>query len=299
MAELFDRFEHPELDSPVLVMFLEGWIDAGLGAANAASLLLDHLDTTPIVSFDADALLDHRARRPVMHLVDGMNTGLTWPLIELRAGTDSAGNDILLLVGAEPDHAWRRFSAAVVDLALDLGTRMVVGLGAYPAAVPHTRPTKLASTSVDESLVEQIGFVRGTIDVPAGVQAAIERRCSEVGLSALGLWAQVPHYAAAMPYPSASAALIDGLNRIAGLQLDPTSLREESEGTDLRLARLVAESPEHAELIQELERHADMEADDDASSGSGVDDPTQPDMELRSGDELAEELEQFLREQGD
>jgi predicted ATP-grasp superfamily ATP-dependent carboligase len=292
VADLFQRFEHPDLDAPVLVMFLEGWIDAGLGAANAASLLLDQLDTTPIVSFDADELLDHRARRPVMHLVDGMNTGLTWPLIELRAGTDAAGNDILLLVGAEPDHAWRRFSAAVVDLAQDLGARMVVGLGAYPAAVPHTRPTKLASTSTDESLVQQIGFVRGTIDVPAGVQAAIERRCSEVGLPALGLWAQVPHYAAAMPYPAASAALIDGLNDLAGLQLDPTSLREESEGTGIRLARLVAESEEHAELIRELERHADA----DEPEGS---DDTQPDMELRSGDELAAELEQFLREQGD
>jgi predicted ATP-grasp superfamily ATP-dependent carboligase len=298
VTALYERFEHPELDSPVLIMFLEGWIDAGLGAANAASLLLDELDTTPIVSFDADTLLDHRARRPVMHLIDGMNTGLTWPLIELRAGTDSAGNDILLLVGAEPDHAWRAFSSTVVDLALDLGAKMVVGLGAYPAAVPHTRPTKLASTSVDEQLVEQIGFVRGTIDVPAGVQAAIERRCSEVGLPALGLWAQVPHYAAAMPYPAASAALIDGLNGIAGLKLDAGRLRDESEGADIRLARLVAESPEHAELIQELERHADQESED-ASSGDGVGDPTQPDMELRSGDELAAELEQFLREQGD
>jgi hypothetical protein len=97
-----------------------------------------------------------------------------------------------------------------------------------------------------------------------------------------------------MPYPAASAALVDGLNSLAGLQLDPSSLREESEGTGIRLARLVAESPEHAELIQELERHADDEAE-----GNGTDDPTEPDMELRSGDELAAELEQFLREQGD
>jgi predicted ATP-grasp superfamily ATP-dependent carboligase len=291
MADLYERFEHPELESPVLVVFLEGWIDAGLGAANAASFLLDELETTRVVSFDTDALLDHRARRPVMHLVDGMNTGLTWPLIELRAATDASGTDLLLLVGAEPDHAWRRFSSTVVDLALELGARMVVGLGAYPAAVPHTRPTRLASTSVDESLVQQVGFVRGTIDVPAGVQAAIERRCSEVGLPALGIWAQVPHYAAAMPYPAASAALIDGLKQVAGLELDPARLREESEGTDIRLARLVADSPEHAELIRELERHAD--ADNDPTTQTPADDP----LTLRSGDELAEELEKYLRDQ--
>lgn len=298
MAGLYERSEHPDLDSPVLVMFLEGWIDAGLGAANAASALLDQLDTTPVASFDTDELLDHRARRPVMHLVNGLNTGLTWPLIELRGATDRAGHDLLLLVGAEPDHAWKRFSESVVDLALDLGARMVVGLGAYPAAVPHTRPTKLASTSVDEGLVQQVGFVRGTIDVPAGVQAAIERRCAEVGLPAIGLWAQVPHYAAAMPYPAASAALLDGLARLADLDVDAQPLRDEAEGTTLRLQRLVDESPEHAELITELERHADEEAEAEAGARPGQADEG-PGMELATGEELAEELERFLREQGD
>jgi hypothetical protein len=290
MSDLYERFEVPELTSPVLVMYLEGWIDAGLGAANAASFLLDELDPTPIVSFDTDTLLDHRARRPVMHLVDGMNTGLIWPVLEMRAGRDPEGQDVLLLVGAEPDHAWRRFSSAVVDLALDLGVSTVVGLGAYPAAVPHTRPTRLASTSVDETLLDTVGFVRGTIDVPAGVQAAIERRCADVGLPALGLWAQVPHYAAAMPYPAASAALIDGLRSVAGLQLDPQRLRDEAEGTQLRLARLVAESDEHAELIRELERHADA----DTPTGASDDEPP---IELQSGDELAAELEKYLRDQ--
>ena len=74
-----------------------------------------------------------------MHLVDGVNTGLTWPSIELRAASDADGNDMLLLVGAEPDHRWRAFSRAAVDLAMEFGARMVVGLGAYPAPVPHTR----------------------------------------------------------------------------------------------------------------------------------------------------------------
>src|SRR4029453_11027347 len=105
---------------------------------------LDKGETVPVASFDADPHLDHRARRPAMLLQDGVLASLTWPAIELRAASDAAGNDLLLLVGAEPDHQWRAFTRAIVELALELDTRMVVGLGAYPAPVPHTRPARLA-----------------------------------------------------------------------------------------------------------------------------------------------------------
>ena len=139
MTSLYAMVEQPDLESPVLVMVLKGWIDAGLGADGAADVLIDELDRHTVARFDADALLDQRARRPTMRLVDGVNTELTWEETELSWAKDASGNDVLLLLGTEPDHAWLAFSEQVVDLALDLGARMVVGLGAYPAPVPHTR----------------------------------------------------------------------------------------------------------------------------------------------------------------
>src|SRR5258706_4100695 len=150
---LFELVERPDLDSPVLILALDGWIDAGLGAANARAALLGGLDPATVAVFDSDQLLDHRARRPTMHLVEGVVTGLTWPTVELQAASDADGNDLLLLVGSEPDHAWRAFTRGVVDLAMEFGARLVVGLGAYPAPVPHTRPTKLAVTAGDPLLI--------------------------------------------------------------------------------------------------------------------------------------------------
>ena len=291
MSSLYDLVDHPDLESPVLIMALEGWIDAGAGAARATSTITDTLESELVAVFDSDELLDHRARRPVMHLEDGLNTGLTWPAIELRAASTDDDQDVLLLFGAEPDHRWRAFATDVVDLAMDFGARLVLGLGAYPAAVPHTRPTKLASTATSDELARQIGFVRGTISVPAGVQAAIEQRASEVGLPAVGLWAQVPHYAAAMPYPAAAAALLDGVADLGGPAFDRSELREEADATRLRLDALVAESEEHQELVHQLELHAESEEqgeDDGADRGP---------MELRTGEQLAAEFEQFLRDQ--
>lgn len=290
MSSLFELVERPDLESPVLVLALDGWIDAGLGATNARAALLSTLDTNTIATFDSDELLDHRARRPTMHLADGVMTGLTWPPIELRAASDQAGNDVLLLVGAEPDHRWRAFSRSVIDLAMELGVRMVVGLGAYPAPVPHTRPARLASTASDPALAAYAP-VRATIDVPAGVQAAIERRAHELGLPAIGLWAQVPHYVAAMPYPAASAALIDGLEAVAGLTLDASPLRDEAAATRQRLDSLVADNEEHVQMVHQLEGSYDAEAGVAPAHGLGLAGP------LPSGDELAAEVERYLRDQ--
>jgi hypothetical protein len=284
MSGLFELRSTPDLDSPVLIVALEGWIDAGFGGATALASILRQVETSTIAEFDADALLDHRARRPTMRLENGINAGLTWPSIELRALTDTAGNDAVLLVGYEPDHAWRAFSTAVTTLALELGVRLVTGLGAYPAPVPHTRATTVVSTATSADLARQVGSVPGRIDVPAGVLAAIERDCFDHGLPAVGLWAQVPHYAAAMPYPAAAVALIHALDRLTGLRFDTTELALESQATIARLDELVSASSEHVELVRQLERQVDSIEGDELSRVTG--------------DELAAELERFLREQG-
>lgn len=289
---LYELLEEPDLESPVIVLALDGWIDAGLGAQNARAALLETLDTVTVATFDSDVLLDHRARRPTLHLVEGVLTGLTWPGIELRAATDFDGNDLLLLVGAEPDHRWPAFCHDAVDLGMGFGARMVVGMGAYPAAVPHTRPTRLAAAASDESLARYCA-VRSTVDIPSGIQGAIERRAAEVGLPAIGLWAQVPHYISAMPSPAASAALLDGVAGVADLSIPSDELHRQAQALRSRLDELVAANPEHVDMVRQLEEQWDAEAAGESSAVGGFGAGPLP-----SGEELAAELEKYLREQG-
>ena len=99
----------------------------------------------------------------------------------------------------------------MVALGLRLGVEMVVGLGAFPAPVPHTRPVRLAATASSEELAGRVGFLPATMEVPAGAQAVLEVAFGEAGVPSIGVWARVPHYAAGTPYPEASAALLDEL----------------------------------------------------------------------------------------
>ena len=171
-------------------------MDAGLGAAGAIAALLAAAPTELVATFDGEALIDQRARRPVARIVNGVTERLTWPTLELRSGHDLDGMDILYLVGPEPDFKWRSFVSSVVELSAELGVRMAVGLGAFPAPAPHTRPIKLAATAPEESSAVSagIGVVQGAIEVPAGVWGALELAFGAAGIPAVGLWARVPHY---------------------------------------------------------------------------------------------------------
>jgi len=285
MSDLYGLAGRPDVHEPILIVTLEGWVDAGLGAGAALAALLGSLETELVANFDVDSLLDHRARRPIVRIVDGVNTGLMWPEIQVRSGRSAGGRDLLFLVGPEPDHQWRAFCTAVAELSGAFGVKQVVGLGAFPAPVPHTRSTRLVSTATSTELAHRVGFIPGTIDVPAGVQAALERQFAELGVPAVGLWARVPHYAAAMPYPEASVVLLEGLEQLTGVSVDTSELRTAAVSTRQRLDELVANSEEHAALVHQLEAAVDAETERPLGTT------------IPSGDELAAELERFLREE--
>ncbi len=205
LTSIFEVHREPVLHDPVLVVSLEGWVDAGLGATTAIASLLGSGTTETIVTFNGEHFLDQRARRPVARIVNGVTTELTWPRTVVRQGTDADGRDMLFLVGPEPDFHWRAFTDAVVGLARSWRVRMVVGLGAFPAPAPHTRPVRLAATAPvgSSNLIEQVGIVQGELEVPAGVLSALELGFGQIGTPTVSLWARVPHYVAAMPFPDA------------------------------------------------------------------------------------------------
>jgi hypothetical protein len=288
---LYERHGQRVFTRPVLVVALEGWVDAGLGADGAISALLGAEATELVATFDGEALLDQRARRPVAHISNGVNEGLRWPVLQLRAGTDRDGADVCYLVGPEPDFKWASFVSAVVTLVRECDVRMVVGLGAFPAPAPHTRPVRLAATAPATSadLVAHVGVVQGELDVPSGVWGALEIALGEAGVPTVGLWARVPHYVAGMAFPAASAALLDGLSSVADLALDSTALHTAADTSLRQVDELIAKSDEHTTMVRQLERSVD------AAEGNPLDVGQIP-----TGDELADELERYLRgERGD
>jgi predicted ATP-grasp superfamily ATP-dependent carboligase len=278
----------PDLRRPVLILGMEGWIDAGLGAGGALAALLEGLKTEVFATFDSDELIDQRARRPVLRVVNGVNTSVTWPEITLRNG-ECGDRSVVILSGPEPDMRWKQFTREVVALAQRLDIQLVVGLGAFPAPVPHTRPVRLVATATTQELADTVGYLPASIDVPAGVSASLERAFAEAGMAAVGVWARVPHYAAGMPYPAASEALLDKLNELTGIAVDTSELHAAAVATLAQLDQLISGSAEHSSMVRQLELQDDDETN--TQSAFNLSDMT----DLPSGEEIAAELERYLR----
>jgi hypothetical protein len=283
--------DDPQLHEPVMIVMLTGWIDAAGAAATAMATLTKACESSPILSFDDDLYIDYRARRPTMELRNGLNTNLDWATIEMRSGRSPDGRDVVFLLGPEPDMAWRRFGRATTSLAIEFGVTKMVSLGAYPFAAPHTRPSRLSVSSPSSEVLEAVSFARSSVDVPAGMAGVLEHAMHAQKIPAIGIWAQVPHYVAAMEYPAASVALLDGLAEVTGIAIEAMDLRNEVHAHRARLDRMIAEKPEHQTMLAQLEELHDLAPEQQQiSNGTEV-------LELRTGDEIAEEIQEFFRDQ--
>ncbi len=249
----------PRLEHPVLVLGLEGWVDAGYAGATAVTALIESTHSELVATFDSDSLIDHRSRRPLLRISHGVHGGLTWPELRLLAATDTGGRSLLVLAGPEPDLRWHEWSQEVVALGTRLGVELVVGLGAFPAPAPHTRPIRLAATANSEELAGRVGFLPASIEVP-GRGAGRTRGCFRRGRRPVdGCLGRVPHYAAGTPYPEASAVLLDELARLTGISIDTEALHKAGRKAKDQIQELIEASEEHSAMVRQLEQQQDAE----------------------------------------
>src|SRR5690606_35940725 len=130
----------PHLDEPVLLVALDGFVDAGNAARLAVEALVEGREPRLVARFDVDQLVDYRSRRPPLRFETDHWAAYSKPELDVVALTDTADTGYLLLSGPEPDMQWERFCAAVEQIVRRFGIRLVINMTAIPMAVPHTRP---------------------------------------------------------------------------------------------------------------------------------------------------------------
>ncbi|WP_111766727.1 PAC2 family protein [Nakamurella deserti] len=274
---------------PVLVHALEGFVDAGSAVRLAVENILATREHFTLATFDADLLIDYRARRPVLTFEQDRFTAVDPPEIKLFQVMDADGTPFLLLVGLEPDVYWERFIEAVGQIADRFGVRMTIGLNAIPLGVPHTRPTGMTAHATRDGLVSERPFWAGSMQVPGYIGGLLELRFGEKGRDAVGFSAHVPHYLARSEFPDASLELMDALTKTTGLTLPTTELTETAASVRNDIDAQVAGSEEVAGVVHALEEQYDSFI---AARGRGL---LAEDAPLPTADELGAEFEAFLR----
>lgn len=278
---------------PVLVHGLEGFSDAGFAVEGATTHLRENLDSQLIVEFDADELIDYRARRPHLRYSFDHFAGYSEPSIQIHAVKDTDGTPFLLLSGLEPDLRWDRFTESVIDLCGAFGVRMSVGLGAMPLGVPHTRPTQSSAHSSDVDLIRGFTAWPGEFSIPGNAGSLLELRMSEHGIPSAGFTVHVPQYLAQTSYPAAVLDLVGNVSRIADLQLPSGELEASAAEFTEQVNAQIADNPEIRNGVEMMEKQFDQFME----SRHGSDSLTPGGKPLPSGDEIGAEFERFLAEQ--
>ena len=288
----------PQLDDAsdlTMVVALHGFLDAGNAAASAADHLETMSDGAPgagkvVATFDVDQFHDYRARRPAMSFVRDHYEQYDAPRLLVRLHRDTAGTAYLLLRGPEPDNRWEAFCGAVVKVVERFGVTRVVGMGAVPMAVPHTRPIAVTPHASRPELLTGASPWRGELRIPSSAQALLEMRLGEAGHDSLGYVAHVPHYLAQLDYPKAAIALLEEVERGGRLTVDLTTLRAEGEQREAEIGRYLADNDEVSEVVGALEQQYDTFRQAEAAGNSLL----AADQPLPTGEEIGQQFEAFL-----
>lgn len=276
MSDLYEIAAQPKLRDPVLILALSGWVDAGAAGTAAADALAG--DGRAIVQFNGDRLFDYRSNRPVVSFRDGRMTDVRWPEIVIKH-RELPERDLLVMTGSEPDFQWHGFAEAVADLMEQFGAKLIITIGSVPAAVPHTYPPPVMMTASSDELVGSDDVaLDDDLDVPGAAVNVVAEAAVQRGMGTLGFWAQIPHYVNEA-YPAGALALLRRIALRLGLELESemTELLQASNDQLAKINEAIANRPEGEAHVRKLEMMAE-------------------DGKLVTGDELAEEIESFLRD---
>lgn len=265
-----------DFDSPVLVVAFEGWVSAG----SAGTATADHVvgDGPVIARFRSDDLYDYRVNRPTIDFQDGVLDAISWPETIVRHQTFD-GRDVLVLTGPEPNWHWQAFADAVVSLSKELDVSEHISLGGIPWAAPHTRPTVIVTTAGrPESIPADGNAPEGLLRVPGAAVSVVESAAAEAGTTTIGFWARVPHYVAGVYHP-AVVALTERLGSHLAVEIPLGSMVDDAAEQRSQLDAALEDQPNVREAVTQLETMYDAQGD------------------VASGEEIAAEIERFLREQ--
>lgn len=275
-----------------MVIAFGGWSDAGEAATGVITHLLtvlgssdsEHVDnatSTLIGEVDSEDFYDFQVNRPLIFVDASMIRSLTWPGVQIFGVRNPDGDrDFVFVRGVEPSMRWRTFASEILDLAEDLEVELVITLGSMLADTPHSRAIPVSGTGAHPDIATRLGVEVSRYEGPTGILAVIQDGCVRRGIDAIALWAAVPHYANATPSPKATLALVNGLEDFLEISLPQGDLPERALAWEAAVNEMVKEDSDIEEYIKTLEESKDANEISD-----------------ESGEELAREVERFLRRQ--
>jgi proteasome assembly chaperone (PAC2) family protein len=287
MARLVLRHE-PSLHAPSLVIGFAGWANAAGLPVEVVSQLQSLLATEPIGTLEAPECYvitnPSLANRPITTIRGGVVEELRLPMIEVHAlqGTETQP-ELLLIEGVEPDLHWQEYIEALWSLINRFSVRRVYTIGSYYDQIPHTRPPHVTAVVSDlrlkaELRSQHVDFT--SYEGPTSIQTFLLFTCQQRQVEGVSLWGGVPPYMQGS-YPKGVVRVLSILSKLIGFTIDSGALQSWVTEFEGALQQQVVKNDELQAFIRQLEVAHDQSVTD---------------TDVQHGDEIVEEIQQFLRQ---
>jgi proteasome assembly chaperone (PAC2) family protein len=272
------------LRNPVMLVALRGLFDIGGVATSALDWMLKERDFAVVADIDPDPFFDFTQERPEVFTDTDGDRQIRWPENEFTVIRYPEGaRDMVVLNGVEPHVSWAVFTQSVVEVAKGLGCTLVISLGAAAEQVPHSRVSFVVGSTTNSDLASRLGLSRPQYQGPTGVAGVLLDALDQAKIPNISLRVGVPHYLMHAQHPKSAAALLQHLQHVLGIPTDHANLQQEiSRWQELHDAAVEGD-PQASAYVQMLEHRHDQLVE----------------KNMPSGDDLAAELEEFLRNQSD
>ena len=270
--------DRTELNRPFLVIALKGLFDAAEAATAGVDLLIAKYDAALIAEIDPESFFNFQEERPMVRLGDN-GREIEWPSNKIwGANCGSESHDLILLSGIEPHLRWKTFSESLTEIARLMDVEMVITIGAMAGMAPHTRPLGVVGSAANPSIADRLGLGKPSYEGPTGLVGVLHDHLDKEGIPIISLRVSVPHYVPGPPNPEATRSLLSRLELVTGIETYHAELNKAAEDWRKRIHTAVINDSEMSTYVEELEKRVDE---------SEI---------MPSGDDLAAELEAFLRD---
>ncbi len=272
--------ENPTLRRPLLLVAFEGVFDAAGSATGALKWISERAESEMVAEIDPESYFNFQEARPMARIGPDGHRIIDWPRTEVWAARTDGPRDLVIMTGIEPHLRWGGFSHHVVEVVRRAGCEMVVTVGAMVAMVPHTRPFAVIGSAIHPELARRLNLSKPSYEGPTSLIGVLNARLEDANIPVISLRVSVPHYVPGPPNPKATRALLRRLQQTTGVETAYEDLDTEVSEWSSQVDRAVASDDESRQYVERLERQVDSDEE-----------------MLPSGDDLAAELEAFLRDQ--
>jgi predicted ATP-grasp superfamily ATP-dependent carboligase len=244
-----------DLRQPWLVA---AWPGMGGVATIAGSFLARGLDADPFLEMEAQQFFEPRS----VFVKGGLTQAGTLPktVFHLRRDPSGARDLLILLAEQQPPDAHRQ-ARALAEIAVSHGVERVVTFAAmatpiHPSASPRVFGVATRAGLLDE--LRKLGVTPLEDGEISGLNGTFLAAAAERGIDAVCLLGEFPFFAAQVPNPKASAAVLEVFGRMAGVALDLEPLRSDAAKVEEQLIH-------HLEMLQQV-----GEPEDDGAEGAST-----------------------------